>query len=126
MTKAELDHYRKRLLEMKKRLMGDVSELVEEIQRPIGGEAAGNLSDVPVHPADLGNENYEEEVALDLIGGEAQILAEVNDALARIENGTYGVCENCHRKISKERLEAVPYARYCIRCARKLQGQENR
>jgi DnaK suppressor protein len=125
MTKAELDHYRKRLLAMNRRLSGDVSELVEEIQRPIVGEAAGNLSDVPVHPADVSAENYEEEVALDLIGGEAQILAEVNDALARIENGTYGRCENCHRPIPKERLEAVPYARYCIRCARKLQALDN-
>ena len=48
---------------------------------------------------------------------------EVNDALARIGHGTFGVCENCHKPISEERLDALPYARYCIRCARKLQAR---
>ena len=47
---------------------------------------------------------------------------EVNDALARIEQRMFGVCENCHKPISKERLDALPYARYCIPCARKLQA----
>jgi RNA polymerase-binding protein DksA len=125
MTKAEIDHFRKRLLAMKRRISGDVSQLVDEAQRPIGGEASGNLSDVPVHPADVSAENYEEEVTLDLIEGESRILKEIDDALARIENGTFGRCENCHQAIPKERLEAVPYARYCIRCARELQAQDN-
>ena len=77
---------------------------------------------MPVHPADLGTENYEEETALELLENEEHLLMEVNDALARIEQGTFGRCENCHKPISKERLDAMPYARYCIRCARKLQA----
>ena len=123
MNEAELQSYRQRLLAMKKRLGGDLSELEEEALRPVGGEAAGNLSDVPVHPADLANENYEEEVAVGLLENEAQLLTEINDALARIEQGTFGRCENCHRTIAKERLEALPYARYCIQCAQKLMEQ---
>jgi DnaK suppressor protein len=122
MTKAEIDSYRQRLLALKKRLGGDESELEEEALRPLGGESGGGLSDVPVHPADLGTENYEEEITLDLLENEAHILAEVNDALARIEQGTFGRCENCGQEISRERLDALPYARYCIRCARKLQA----
>jgi DnaK suppressor protein len=122
MTKAELDTFRRRLLALKKRLGGDLNALEEEALRPAGGEAAGGLSDVPVHPADLGSDTFEEELALELLENEAQILVEINDAPARIEQGTFGTCENCHRRISKERLEAMPYARYCIRCARKLQG----
>jgi DnaK suppressor protein len=122
MTEAEIKSYRRRLLALKKRLGGELSELEEEALRPIGGEASGNLSDVPVHPADLSNENYEEEVTLGLLENEAQLLEEINDALDRIEQGTFGRCENCGQEISKERLEALPYARYCVRCARKLQG----
>jgi DnaK suppressor protein len=122
MTRAEIDHYRRRLLKLKRRLGADLSELEEETLRPVGGEASGGMSDVPVHPADLGNDEYEEEINLTLLENEAQVLAEVNDALARIESGTFGRCENCGREISKERLEALPYARYCIRCARKLQA----
>jgi RNA polymerase-binding transcription factor DksA len=76
---------------------------------------------VPVHPADLGTDNDEEEVALDLLENEEQILVEINDALGRIEQGTFGRCENCQQEISRERLDALPYARYCIRCAQKLQ-----
>jgi putative intracellular protease/amidase len=55
-----------------------------------------------------------------------KILAEANDALALIDQGTFGRCENCHREISNERFEAVPYARYCIRCARELQDSASR
>jgi len=123
MTKTELEPWRRRLLTLKKRLGADLSQLEEEALRPVGGESGGGLSDVPVHLADLGAENYEVEVGLELLENEAQRLTEVDDALARIENGTFGLCESCHRPISRERLEAVPYARYCIRCAREFQGQ---
>ena len=123
MTSAEIDEFRRTLLALKKRLGGVLSELEEEALRPVGGEAAGGLSNVPVHLADLGTENFEEELTLELVENEEQILTEVNDALARIEQGTSGRCENCHRDIPWERLKAVPYARYCIRCAQKLQGK---
>jgi DnaK suppressor protein len=122
MTKAELDYFRRRLLALKQRVGGDLSELEEEVLRPVGGESAGNLSDVPVHPADLGTENFQEELDLALVENQEQLLADINDTLARIENGTYGRCENCHRPIPRERLEAVPYARYCLRCAKRLEG----
>jgi DnaK suppressor protein len=123
MTKAEINEFRRRLLALKKRLGGVLSELEEEALRPVGGEAGGGLSDVPVHPADLATENFEEELSLELLENEERILAEIDDALGRIERGTFGRCENCHREIPIERLKAVPYARYCIRCARELQGK---
>jgi DnaK suppressor protein len=122
MTKAEIDHYRRRLLAIKRRLDGNLSELEEETLRPLGGEPSGGLSDVPVHLADLASDDYAEEVNLGLLENEEQLLAEVDKSLDRIERGTYGRCENCGREISKERLEAIPYARYCIRCARELQA----
>ncbi len=122
-SKAEIDHDRRLLLKLKKRLGADLSELEEEALRPVGGEAAGGMSDVPVHPADLGSDQFEEELDLTLLENEEQLLAEVNEALARIEQGTFGRCENCHRAISRERLEVPPYARYCIRCARKFQSE---
>jgi DnaK suppressor protein len=120
MTKAEIDEYRRLLLTLKKRIAGDLSDLEEEALRPSGGEAAGNLSDVPIHPADLGTENFDEEIAVTLLENEGRILSEINDALARIEQGTFGKCENCHQEISRDRLRVLPYARYCIRCARQL------
>ena len=121
MTKDDIKRYRRRLLALKKRLGGDLSALEEQALRPVGGEAAGGLSDVPVHPADLGTDNFDQELALSLMENETQLLEEVVNALARIDAGTFGRCENCGQEIPKERVDAVPYARYCVRCAQKLQ-----
>jgi RNA polymerase-binding transcription factor DksA len=123
MATAEIQYYRQQLLALKKRLGCDLSELEEEALRAVGGEASGGLSDVPVHPADLGTENHEEEVSLGLLENEDQIMAEVNAALERIQEGTLGRCENCGQSIGRERLKALPYARYCVRCAWRLEGE---
>jgi len=122
MTKTEIESYRRRLLAVKKRLGADMSCLEEEALRGIGGEASGGLSNVPVHPADLGTDNFEEGVTLGLLENEDQILTEIEEALARIEEGVFGLCENCQKEMSRQRLEALAYARYCVDCARKLQG----
>jgi DnaK suppressor protein len=121
MTRAELDYFRRRLMVLKKRIGGALSELEEEALRPVGGESAGGLSDVPVHPADMGTDNFDDELDLALLENEQQLLVDIDDALARIKAGTYGRCENCHREIPRERLEALPYARYCIECAERLE-----
>jgi RNA polymerase-binding transcription factor DksA len=118
MIDAEIQDYRQRLLALKDRLDGDVSGLEEEARRPIGGEASGGLSDVPLHLADLGTDNYEEEVTLALLENQEQILAEIDEALARIAQGEFGRCQECGQEISRERLEAVPYTRYCRQHAR--------
>lgn len=125
MTQAELSHFRRRLLAMQKRLVGTLADLEDEGLRPVGGEASGGLSNVPVHPADLGTDNSEEEFALELVENEHKLLLEVEAALERIEQGTYGQCVNCGRTISMERLKALPYARYCYCCAQKLEAQSN-
>jgi DnaK suppressor protein len=124
MTQAEIQTYRRRLLALKKRLGSALSELEREALRPVGGEASGGLSDVPLHPADLSADNYEEEVTLALLKNEEQLLEEIAAALARIAQGTFGRCEECQQEIPKERLQAVPYTRYCVQHARKRQGTE--
>jgi DnaK suppressor protein len=123
LSKEEIESYRRQLLALKKRLGADLTALEQEALRPAGGEAAGSFSDVPVHPADLGTDNYEEELALELMENEDQILEEIDDALERIEQGTFGRCEECGQEISKERLDAVPYTRYCTQHARELQDK---
>jgi RNA polymerase-binding transcription factor DksA len=99
MTQREIQSFRRRLLELKKRLGAEFSALEEEALKSVGGETAGGLSDVPIHPADLGTDNFEEEITLDLLENEDRILDELNDALERIEEGTFGRCENCRREI---------------------------
>jgi DnaK suppressor protein len=122
MTKAELDTYRVTLKSLQARLTGDVSHLANEALRSGGtGAAGGNLSNAPLHPADLGTDNFEQEFTLSLLQNQEQVLEEITEALARIDAGTFGRCEECGAIIPKGRLQAVPHTRHCVACARKLQ-----
>jgi RNA polymerase-binding transcription factor DksA len=121
MTKADLDSYRELLVSLRSRLNGDVSHLTDEALRSTGGEASGSLSNAPLHMADLGTDNFEQEFTLSLLQNQEQALDEIRDALGRIDNGTFGQCEECHQPIPKARLQALPYTRHCVECARKLQ-----
>jgi RNA polymerase-binding transcription factor DksA len=123
LTQTELETFRQQLFDLGKRLQGNVSGLSGETLRKAGGETRGNLSNMPLHLADLGSDTYEQEVALSLLENEEQRLEEVAAALDRIDRGTFGRCEACQKEIGKERLRAIPFTRYCIACARRLQDQ---
>jgi RNA polymerase-binding transcription factor DksA len=122
MTHTELDSFRDQLMRLAGRLNRDVSQLEEEALRKTDGEASGSLSSVPIHMADLGTDNYEEEVTLGLLENADQTLEEITAALARMDQGTFGDCEECHKPIGNERLRAIPYTLYCVECARKVEG----
>src|SRR5215467_505909 len=121
MTKADLDSYRRSLLALRTRLSGNISHLSEEALRTAGGESSGSLSNTPIHMADLGTDNFEQEFTLSLMQNEEQVLAEIGEALERINQGTFGKCEECGSPIPKARLQALPYTRHCVTCARKAQ-----
>jgi DnaK suppressor protein len=121
MTKAELETYRERLLALRNRLSGDVSHLADEALRARGGEASGSLSHAPLHMADLGTDNFEQEFTLSLLQNQEQALGEITEALERVRQGNFGRCEECEGAIPKGRLQALPYTRHCVACARKLQ-----
>jgi RNA polymerase-binding transcription factor DksA len=119
MSPADLASYRGKLLALRGRLAGDVSSLADEALNS-EDEAGGNLSHVPIHMADLGT--YEREFTLGLLENEGQTLDEIAAALGRIGEGTFGQCEGCRKAIPKDRLHALPYARHCVECARRLQA----
>jgi RNA polymerase-binding transcription factor DksA len=119
MSPAELVSYRGKLLALRDRLARDASSLADEALNS-EDEASGNLSHVPIHMADLGT--YEREFTLGLLENEEQTLEEIAAALGRIERGTFGHCEGCRKAIPKDRLHALPYARYCFECARRSQA----
>ena len=124
MTKAERERYRSRLKDLARRMNGDVDTLREEAMQAQGGEASGNLSNAPMHLADLGTENFQQELSLSLLEGKTGLLTDVSDALQRLDDGTFGVCENCQQPISKDRLDALPYTRHCIECAGRLDRED--
>ncbi len=110
----ELAYFRKKLLEKRKELFGNVQTMESEALRKNRSEAAGDLSQMPIHMADIGTDNYEQEFSISLIQNERNLLKEIDDALKRIQDETYGVCIATHQSISKARLRAKPWASYCI------------
>lgn len=113
LTPAELRRFRTMLLEKRKELLRDVTCM--EIEALF--EERGDLSHMPIHMADLGTDSYEQEFVLGLVGSDRKLIAEIDDALDCIENGTYGVCEVNGELICKERLRAIPWTRCCLACA---------
>jgi len=120
-SEAEVHAYRRGLLALMSRLDRDRSQLMEEALRATSGEASGGLSNIPLHPADLGSHTFEEELTVGLLENEEQLIEEINAALGRLDEGVYGRCTACGRELSRERLKALPYARHCVVCARRLQ-----
>jgi DnaK suppressor protein len=119
--KSELKEFSALLLARKRILQGDVRKLEDEGCKK-GTDAAGDLSSLPMHLADLGTDNFEQEITLGLMEGEGEELKQIDEAFDRIEDGSYGLCETCRKNIPKERLKAIPYARLCVVCKSKEEG----
>ncbi len=124
LTPAELDHYKALLIEKRKEILHNVAEIEDETLKKSRLDASGDLSSMPIHMADLGTDNYQQEFSLGLMDSERKLITEIDDALQRIENGTYGMCEGTGQPISKARLEAQPWARYSVEYARIAEQQE--
>ena len=117
-TPRELEVFRDAILAKRREIVGDMSSMEREALRSSSGS---NLSNLPLHMADMGTDNYEQEFTLGLMEKDRKLLRDLNDGLAKIQNGTYGICEGTGKPISKARLEAQPWARYSIEYARKLE-----
>jgi len=121
LTKAELNKFRKLLLEKRIEILSAVTNIEKESLKKSRLDATGDLSNVPIHMADIGTDNFEQEFALDLMDSERKLLDEIHGALERIEDGTFGICEGTDKPIPKARLKAQPWARYCVEYARKVE-----
>lgn len=120
LSQKDLDFFRDLLLAKRRELVGDMSSMEREALR----ENSSDLSNLPVHMADQGTDAYEQEFTLHLVEKDRGLLRELNDALAKIQNGTYGICEGTGLPISKARLEAQPWARHSIEHARALEKRQ--
>lgn len=109
-----LDRFREMLILKRRELVGDVDSLESEALGKNRSSAGGDLSMMPIHMADIGSDNYEQEFTIGLIENERETLKEIDAALQRIKDGTYGVCMATHKPITLARLKAKPWARFCI------------
>jgi len=121
MKKAELNEFKKMLLEKRRDLLGDMTGIEAEALRKDRQDGSGDLSTLPTHPADVGTDNYEQEFTLGLLESEKLLLDKINAALQRIEDRTFGICIGTGKPIAKARLKARPWSRYCIEYARMIE-----
>lgn len=120
---GDLKSFRESLLTLQARLKGDLSQLTDEALRMGHAENSGNLSNLPLHPADAATDNFDQEFDLSMIENEQGTLTMIDEALGRIEAGTYGQCAECGQMIAKPRLQALPYTPLCIDCARAMESR---
>lgn len=116
---SELKHFQKMLLEKRAEILKNVFQIEDETLKR--SHSPGDLSIMPIHMADLGSDNYEQDFAIGLMDGERKLIHEIDEALMRIENKTYGICQGTNQPIRKARLEAQPWAKYSVEFARKLE-----
>jgi RNA polymerase-binding protein DksA len=118
MSTIDIESFKSRLLEERERTMRAIAYLHEEHQGTTEDEARELSGGVDNHLADIATHTYDRELDSTLEESEEVHLAHVHAALKRMEEGTYGICENCGKPIGKERLEAMPWVTLCIDCKR--------
>ena len=117
LSTKELREFKELLLEKRSELAGDVRRLTSEALHR-GAEGERDHGVMPIHMADLGSDNWEQDFTLGLLANEEAVVREIDEALARIEDRTYGICIATYKPIEKARLLAKPWAKYCIEHAR--------
>lgn len=124
LKKEELAEFKRLLLSLRARIRGDVQQMTDEA---LHGHEDGSESKSPTHLAELGTETYEQDFALRRVENEQEVLDEIEEALIRVEDGSFGICMACQEAgkspaksvIPKARLKVIPYTRNCVECERK-------
>jgi RNA polymerase-binding transcription factor DksA len=118
MDRVKAEKFRGRLESLRGRIRNDGSRVADEALDSVNGE----LSHVPMHLGDLGSEEFSRDMSAVLAENEGYLAGEIRDALARIDKGTFGQCEQCGKTIPQARLEAIPFVRFCVKCAADFDG----
>ncbi|MEO6443882.1 MAG: TraR/DksA C4-type zinc finger protein [Gemmatimonadaceae bacterium] len=117
MTKKNLQHFEKRLMEERKRVLKELGKY-DEVFSSTDQSSDGDLSSYSFHMADQGTDAMEREKSFLFASQEGRFLWHIDQALRRLYKSpaTFGKCHNCHEDIAFERLDALPHARFCIKC----------
>lgn len=118
-SKKELLDFKKLILKRKEEVLERIKHISEDTLRKSQKDASGDISGYTYHMADVATDTYDREFSLGLASCERDLLYELEDASKKIDEGTFGICEECKTLISKTRLKAVPHARLCIKCQEK-------
>jgi len=118
-NKKDLIEFKKLIAKTKIKISDDIKHISEDTLKKSQKDASGDISGYTYHMADVATDTYDREFSLGLASNERKLLFELEDALKKIDEGTFGICETCKSLITKNRLKAVPYARLCMKCQEK-------
>lgn len=119
LAKKELKQFQKIILNKKEEIIEGIKHISEDTLKKSQKDAAGDISGYTYHMADVATDTYDREFSLGLASNDRKALYELDDALKKIEDGTFGICEGCKSLISRTRLKAIPQARLCLKCQEK-------
>lgn len=115
LTANDLEKYKKKLLAKREELTGINTQMESHALKATEQDSSVD------HMADFGSDNFEQFVSLGLLENNEKLVQQIDEALERIDEGTYGVCRHCKKPISKARLNVVPWTAYCVDCQRLIE-----
>ena len=125
LTKEQIKQFRQLLITERSKLADEIKSIARDASTS-PREASGDLSAYTVHMADMAADTYERELSMNIVSSEQEILYQIDDALKRLDDGSYGICQQCNQPITMSRLKAVPYASLCINCQRSKEQKNKR
>jgi RNA polymerase-binding protein DksA len=125
LSKSQLKLFRQLLITDRAKLADEIKSIVQETSKS-PREASGDLSAYTLHMADMAADTYERELSMNIVSSEQELLYQIDDALKRLDDGSYGVCAQCNKPITMSRLKAVPYASMCVSCQRTKEQKNKR
>ena len=122
-NKKELFEFKKIILKRTEEISDEIKHISDDTLKKSQKDASGDISGYTYHMADVATDNYDREFSLELASNDRKSLYELEDAMKRIEDGTFGICEDCSSLIAKVRLKAVPQTRLCVKCQERLENR---
>jgi len=119
LNKKDIVYFKKLILERKDEIVSEIKHISEDTLKKSQRDAAGDISGYTYHMADIATDTYDREFSMGIASNERKLIYDIDDALKKIEEGSYGICEDCKNLIAKTRLKAIPYARLCLKCQEK-------
>ncbi|OGX40333.1 MAG: hypothetical protein A3C53_03125 [Omnitrophica WOR_2 bacterium RIFCSPHIGHO2_02_FULL_68_15] len=122
LTKEQVKQFRQLLITERVKLADEIKSIAHDASTS-PRDASGDLSAYTIHMADMASDTYERELSMNIVTSEQELLYQIDDALKRLDDGTFGLCQQCSQAITMSRLKAVPYASMCIACQRAKEQQ---
>jgi DnaK suppressor protein len=116
LTKKDKEFFKKLILKQREEITEEIKRISEDVLKKSPKDASGDISGYTYHIADVATDTFDREFSLKIATDEYNLLYELDEALKRLEEDTYGICEACKKPIAKTRLKVIPYTRLCIKC----------